>query len=61
MVASVLAAYAIVRQAIAAPSVCAAIFLAHLVPPSILFIPLASVIYQYGPFDSPPSLILVYP
>jgi len=62
MVASVLAAYAIVRLRYrGAQLVGAAIFLAYLVPPSILFIPLASVIYQYGLFDSPLSLILVYP
>ncbi len=62
MVASVLAAYAIVRLRYrGAQFVGAAIFLAYLVPPSILFIPLASVIYQYGLFDSPLSLILVYP
>ena len=30
-------------------------------PPSILFIPLATVIQAYGLFDSPLSLILVYP
>jgi multiple sugar transport system permease protein len=62
MVASVLAAYAIVRLRYrGAQFVGATIFLAYLVPPSILFIPLASVIYQYGLFDSPLSLILVYP
>jgi len=62
MVASVLAAYAIVRLRYhGAQFVGAAIFLAYLVPPSILFIPLASVIYQYGLFDSPLCLILVYP
>ena len=37
------------------------IFLAYLVPPSILFIPLATVVIQYGLFDSPMALILVYP
>jgi len=37
------------------------IFMAYLVPPSILFIPLASVIQAYGLFDSPFALILVYP
>ena len=60
--ASVLAAYAIVRLRFrGADSVGALIFLAYLVPPSILFIPLASVIQAYGLFDSPLSLILVYP
>lgn len=60
--ASVLAAYAIVRlQFRGAQFVGGLIFLAYLVPPSILFIPLASIIYQYGLIDSPLSLILVYP
>ena len=62
IVASVLAAYAIVRLRFkGAETVSALIFLAYLVPPSILFIPLASVIHSYGLFDSPLSLILVYP
>lgn len=62
IVASVLAAYAIVRLRFkGADAVGAAIFLAYLVPPAILFIPLASVIQAYGLFDSPLSLILVYP
>ena len=38
-----------------------AIFLAYLVPPSILFIPLATVVFQYGLFDTPLALILTYP
>jgi multiple sugar transport system permease protein len=38
-----------------------AIFLAYLVPPSILFIPLATVVQTYGLFDSPMALVLVYP
>jgi len=62
IVASVLAAYAIVRLRFrGAETVGALIFMAYLVPPSILFIPLASVIQAYGLFDSPLSLILVYP
>jgi multiple sugar transport system permease protein len=60
--ASVLAAYAIVRLRFrGADAVGVLIFFAYLVPPSILFIPLASVIQAYGLFDSPLSLILVYP
>jgi multiple sugar transport system permease protein len=60
--ASVLAAYAIVRLRFKGANVAGlVIFLAYLVPPSILFIPLASVIQAYGLFDSPLSLILVYP
>ncbi len=62
LVASVMAAYAIVRiRYRGAQWVGAAIFLAYLVPPSILFIPLATIINWYGLFDSPLSLILVYP
>ena len=62
IVASVLAAYAIVRLRFkGAQTLGAAIFLAYLVPPSILFIPLSTVIFNYGLFDSPLSLILVYP
>ncbi len=62
IIASVLAAYAIVRLRFkGADAVGILIFFAYLVPPSILFIPLASVIQAYGLFDSPLSLILVYP
>ncbi|GJD51131.1 Inner membrane ABC transporter permease protein YcjP [Methylobacterium crusticola] len=60
--ASVLAAYAIVRiRYRGSVLVGAAIFLAYLVPPSILFIPLATIIQAYGLYDSPFALILVYP
>ncbi len=60
--ASVLAAYAIVRLRYrGAQWVGAAIFLAYLVPPSILFIPLSTVVFQYGLFDTPFALILTYP
>jgi len=62
IIASVLAAYAIVRLRYrGAQWVGGAIFLAYLVPPSILFIPLATVVFQYGLFDSPLALILTYP
>jgi multiple sugar transport system permease protein len=62
IIASVLAAYAIVRLRYkGAHLVGGLIFLAYLVPPSILFIPLATVVFQYGLFDSPLSLILTYP
>jgi multiple sugar transport system permease protein len=37
------------------------IFLAYLVPPSVLFIPLAIIVFDYGLFDSPLALILIYP
>ena len=62
IVASVLAAYAIVRLRYrGANFVGGAIFLAYLVPPSILFIPLSTVVFQYGLFDTPFALILTYP
>jgi len=62
IVASVLAAYAIVRLRFrGAHWVGGAIFLAYLVPPSILFIPLSAVVFQYGLFDTPFALILTYP
>jgi multiple sugar transport system permease protein len=62
LVASVFAAYAIVRiRYRGAQWVGGLIFLAYLVPPSILFIPLSTVIFQYGLFDTPFALILTYP
>jgi multiple sugar transport system permease protein len=62
IIASVFAAYAIVRLRYrGANMVGGLIFLAYLVPPSILFIPLATVVFQYGLFDSPLALILTYP
>jgi len=62
LVSSVFAAYAIVRLRYrGAQWVGGAIFLAYLVPPSILFIPLSTVIYNYGLFDTTLALILVYP
>jgi multiple sugar transport system permease protein len=62
IIASVLAAYAIVRLRYrGAQWVGGAIFLAYLIPPSILFIPLSTVVFQYGLFDTPFALILTYP
>jgi multiple sugar transport system permease protein len=62
LVASVFAAYAIERLRFSgAKQVGLAIFLAYLVPPSILFIPLASVVFQLGLFDTRLALILTYP
>jgi multiple sugar transport system permease protein len=59
---SVLCAYAIERLRFkGAQHVGLAIYLAYLVPPSILFIPLATLIYQFGLFDNPVALILTYP
>ncbi|MEY2686948.1 MAG: hypothetical protein RL375_1146 [Pseudomonadota bacterium] len=60
--ASVLAAYAIERLRFqGAKQVGLGIFLAYLVPPSILFIPLATIVYQLGLFDTRWALILTYP
>src|SRR3569832_481615 len=62
LAASVFAAYAIERLRFnGAKHVGLAIFLAYLVPPSILFIPLASVVFQLGLFDTRLALILTYP
>ena len=60
--ASVLAAYAIERLRFSgAKQVGLSIFLAYLVPPSILFIPLAAIVFQLGLFDTRWALILTYP
>ncbi len=60
--ASVMAAYAIERLRFSgAKQVGLSIFLAYLVPPSILFIPLATIVFQLGLFDTRWALILTYP
>jgi multiple sugar transport system permease protein len=62
LAASVLAAYAIERLRYrGSKHVGLAIFLAYLVPPSILFIPLANVVFKLGLFDTRWALILTYP
>jgi multiple sugar transport system permease protein len=62
LAASVLAAYAIERLRFrGAKQTGLAIFLAYLVPPSILFIPLAAIITNMGLADSRWALILTYP
>jgi multiple sugar transport system permease protein len=62
LVASVLAAYAIERLRFqGAKQAGGAIFLAYLVPPSILFIPLAAIVFKLGLFDTRWALILTYP
>jgi multiple sugar transport system permease protein len=59
---SVLAAYAIERLRFkGAQHFGLAIYLAYLVPPAILFIPVATLIFQFGLFDNPIALILTYP
>jgi multiple sugar transport system permease protein len=60
--ASVLAAYAIQRLRFRGSNYLGlAIYLAYLVPPSILFIPLAIMVFNFGLYDSPLALILTYP
>jgi multiple sugar transport system permease protein len=60
--ASVLAAYAIERLRYSGSrQVGLCIFLAYLVPPSILFIPLAYIVFQLGLFDTRWALMLTYP
>jgi len=60
--ASVLAAYAIERLRFkGAKPIGLLIFLAYLVPPSILFIPLSALVFRLGLFDTPFALILTYP
>jgi multiple sugar transport system permease protein len=62
LVASVLAAYAIERLRFkGSRQTGLAIFLAYLVPPSILFIPLAAIVFRLGLFDTRFALILTYP
>ena len=60
--AAVFAAYAIERLRFSGSrQVGLAIFLAYLVPPSLLFIPLSVMVFQLGLYDTPFALILTYP
>lgn len=62
LAASVFAAYAIERLRFkGSRQTGLAIFLAYLVPPSILFIPLATIVFKLGIFDTRFALILTYP
>lgn len=62
LVASVLGAYAIERiRFTGSRQVGLVIFLAYLIPPSILFIPLAFIVFQLGFYDSRLALIFTYP
>ncbi|HZH52969.1 MAG TPA: carbohydrate ABC transporter permease [Microvirga sp.] len=62
LVASVLGAYAIERIRFNGSRwIGLAIFLAYLVPPSILFIPLAVMIFNFGIYDTRLALIFTYP
>ena len=62
LVCSTLAAYAIERLRFRGSRyVGMSIFLAYLVPPSILFIPLAAIVYKFHLFDTRMALIVTYP
>lgn len=62
LVTSILSAYAIERiRFTGSRSVGLLIFLAYLVPPSILFIPLAFIIFKLGIYNSRLALIFTYP
>ena len=62
LVASVFAAYAIERVRFSGSRpVGLLIFLAYLVPPSILFIPLAVIVFKFGIYDTKLALIFTYP
>jgi multiple sugar transport system permease protein len=60
--ASIFAAYAIERIRFGGSrTVGLLIFLAYLVPPSILFIPLAFIVFKLGIYDTKLALIFTYP
>ena len=62
LAASIFAAYAIERIRFTGARITGMmIFLAYLVPPSILFIPLAFMVFQFGIYDSRLALIFTYP
>jgi multiple sugar transport system permease protein len=62
LAASVCAAYAIERLRFrGSKQVGLAIFGAYLVPPSILFIPLATIVFRLGLFDTRAALVFTYP
>ena len=62
LLAAVFAAYAIERLRFSGSRQTGlAIFLAYLVPPSILFIPLSVMVFNLGLYDTPFALILTYP
>ncbi|MEZ2132590.1 MULTISPECIES: carbohydrate ABC transporter permease [unclassified Sinorhizobium] len=62
LAASVFAAYAIERVRFSGSRpIGLLIFLAYLVPPSILFIPLAFIVFKLGIYDSRLALIFTYP
>lgn len=62
LAASLMAAYAIQRLRFRTSGAMGiSIFFSYLVPPTILFIPLATIIFEFKIWDSLWSLVLVYP
>jgi multiple sugar transport system permease protein len=62
LVAGILAGYALARLRFKGAGIIAVgIFVTYLVPPTLLFIPLADVVRAFGLLDSPWALILTYP
>jgi multiple sugar transport system permease protein len=62
LIAGTLAGYALSRLRFPGSSTFGiSIFVTYLVPPTLLFIPLADVVSDFGLYDSPFALILTYP
>ena len=62
LVTGIMAGYALSRLRFrGAGGMAVGIFVTYLVPPTLLFIPLADVVRAFGLLDSPWSLILTYP
>ena len=62
LVTGIMAGYALSRLRFrGAGGIAVGIFVTYLVPPTLLFIPLADVVRTFGLLDSPWSLILTYP
>jgi multiple sugar transport system permease protein len=62
LVAGIMAGYALSRLRFrGAGGMAVGIFVTYLVPPTLLFIPLANVVRAFGLLDSPWALILTYP
>ena len=62
LVAGTLAGYALARLRFRGGGVLGiVVFISYLVPPTLLFIPLAEVVRNFGLLDSPLALILTYP
>jgi multiple sugar transport system permease protein len=62
LITGIMAGYALSRLRFrGAGGIAVGIFVTYLVPPTLLFIPLANVVRTFGLLDSPWSLILTYP